>query len=91
MAITGFELSSTLPFIVSNTVGFVAFEPTEIVFLKGITLLVSYLTSISPFSPGKIGCSGFFGIVQPHEALTLVIISGESPVLVNLKTLTPSA
>ena len=77
--------------MVRSTVEFTAFELTEIVFLKGITLLVSYLTSISPEAPGSIGLFGFFGIVQPQEALTLLITSGVFPELINLKIRTPSA
>ena len=45
----------------------VEFEFTVMVLRIGPNLLVSYLTCISPVSPGAIGASGFLGIVQPQE------------------------
>ena len=68
-----------------------ALETTVMVFLIGLTSCVSYFTSISPFSPGRIGFSGFLGIVQPQVEVTLVIINGAVPVFVNSKTRTPLA
>ena len=57
-----------MPLIFNETMGVPsAFELTVMVFLIGPTRLVSYLTCISPFSPGAIGASGFLGIVQPQE------------------------
>ena len=61
------------------------------VFLKGATRFVSYFTSITPFSPGMIGPSGFFGMVQPQVDLTLLITNGASPVFVNSNVRKPSA
>ena len=58
----------TDPSIFNKTVGVMfEFDLTVIVFLIGPILFVSYLTWISPSSPGRIGFCGFFGIVQPHE------------------------
>src|SRR5690606_26460359 len=84
-------LSTTSPLIFKATVGVSALEITVIVFLMGITRLVSYLTSICPTSPGIMGPSGFLGMVQPQVDDTLDIIKGALPVLVNSKTLTPLA
>ena len=73
------------------TFGLDALEVTLIDFLIKPTLFVSYFTWILSDSPGKIGFSGFLGIVHPHVDLTLEIISGASPVFVNTKSLTPFA
>ena len=43
--------SITVPLIFKATVGVSALEVTVIVFRIGFTILVSYLTSISPLSP----------------------------------------
>src|SRR5882757_6741976 len=43
-------------------------------------------TLITPLSPGLTGSFGHSGMVQPHEATALVIINGDLPVLVNLKS-----
>ena len=67
--------SITVPLIFKATVGLSALEVTVIVFRIGFTLLVSYLTSISPFSPGKIGAVGFLGTVHPQLDLTWVCIT----------------
>ena len=84
--------SITKPLIFKATVGeSTALDITVIVFLIGLTRLVSYLTSISPTFPGKIGASGFLGIVHPQLELTLETIKGASPVFVNLKMRTPLA
>ena len=58
----------TDPSIFNKTVGVMfEFDSTVIVFLIRPILFVSYLTWISPSSPGRIEFCGFFGIVQPHE------------------------
>ena len=62
--------SMTVPLIFNATVGLFAFEVTVIVFRIGLTLFVSYFTSISPLSPGKIGAVGFFGTVHPQVDFT---------------------
>lgn len=52
------------------------------------------LTSISPTSPGAIGSLGHWGTVQPQDPLQRSMMSGLSPVLVNLKmcvTASPSS
>ena len=54
--------------------------------LKTPIRLVSYLTRISPFSPGSIGSSGFLGMVQPHDDWTFFIISGAFPLFIKVKT-----
>ena len=83
--------SISSPLILITIVGVSALEVTVMAFLKGPAgLLVSYLTSICPVSPGAIGSSGFLGIVQPQLDFTLLITSGASPVFVNSKVLTPS-
>jgi len=82
--------SITVPLIFKATVWVSAFEVTVIVFRIGLTRFVSYFTSISPFSPGKIGSVGFLGTVHPQLDFTFDTIKGASPVFLNLKTRTPS-
>ena len=51
-------------------------------------------TSISPSSPGAMGSLGHFGTVQPQDPLQRSMMSGLSPVLVNVKmcvTASPSS
>src|SRR5690606_36916091 len=79
----------TFPLIFRTLVGVSALEITVMAFLMGPTLLVSYFTSICPFFPGCMGCSGFLGMVQPQLDLTLLITKGAFPVLVNSNTRTP--
>src|SRR5690606_2047566 len=43
-------------------------------------------TFTKPWSPGAIGFFEYSGVVQPHDACTLEMISGELPVLVNLNS-----
>ena len=57
----------TSPLILKITFGVLALEFTVIAFWNNPVLLVSYSTSIEPDSPGRIGFSGFLGIVQPQE------------------------
>ena len=66
-----------------------AFETIVTVLENPPILLVSYLTFISPLSPGKIGLSGFVGTVHPQLPFTFSIISGLVPTLVKRKTLSP--
>jgi hypothetical protein len=61
------------------------------VFEKAPTLLVSYLTFISPEAPGIIGSLVHDGVVHPQEALTLERISGAFPSFLKRKTQLPSA
>ena len=61
-----------------------------IVFLNTPRRFVSYLTCISPFSPGAIGALGFFGIVHPQLDFTPWISIGASPIFSNINVRTPS-
>ena len=71
-------------------VGFdAALEVTVIDFLINPTLFVSYFTCIFSDSPGKIGFSGFLGIVHPQVDYTFEIIKGAFPVFLKTNSLTP--
>ena len=63
LAVEGF---STNPLILTTFLASVALEIIVTVLEKPPVLLVSYFTLISPFSPGKIGFSGFVGTVHPQ-------------------------
>src|SRR5690606_20583470 len=84
-------VSTTSPFIFKATVGVSALEITVMVFLIGLTLLVSYLTSMVPEAFGITGSLVQLGTVHPQLEDTLEIIKGASPVFVNSKTRTPLA
>ena len=43
-------------------------------------------TRTDDFAPGATGSRGHSGVVHPHDAVILLIISGNSPVLVKAKT-----
>ena len=62
------------PLIKKCTGEFLALENTEIDFLKSPAPAALYLTSIIPFSPGKMGFLGHFGLVHPQLTITLFII-----------------
>ena len=76
--------SMTSPLIFRATIGTEALEATVMVFRMGPIRSVSYFTSMISDAPGAMGASGFFGMVQPQEERTCVILSSEVPVLVNL-------
>ena len=82
---------NTFPLIVSLLLAVLAFDEIVTVFVNLPSLLVAYLTDITPDSPGIIGSLGQVGTVQPHDPLALEIINGSLPVLVNTNSLTPLA
>lgn len=75
------------PFMYSLVTGWDALVRTVIVFLKcpGSLPLPSYVTSICPSSPGRMGTRVNVGIVHPHEANAWLMMRGASPVFLNLK------
>lgn len=63
--------ASTFPLIFNATVDCFALEVTVMLLFIIPTLLVLYFTTISAESPGKTGCLGHAGTVQPQLDLTL--------------------
>ena len=66
-----------------------ALDVTVTVFVKGPAREVSYLTIITPFSPGGIESLGNVGTVQPQVLLALLITKALFPLLVNTNSLSP--
>jgi hypothetical protein len=80
----------TFPFILTTFTGsFTAFELIVTVLLIGPGRFVSYFTSISEDSPGKIGFGSHFGTVQPQDPWQLVKTNMSVPVFVTLNLHSP--
>ena len=60
------------------------------VLVKAPLIFVLYLTTMVPSLPLSIGCLGHVGVVQPHDAFTLVNNKGSLPVFLKVNSQVPS-